>query len=423
MRTNTVLVSLLTVAVTACGNGSQPTTPPDAAPDAPPDAPVPGEAISIDTSSEPDLIAFRDGAGPWQSLPINGNLYEIEVHGPYLIAVVCDDGQGFTELYQVARTPDDDREQLFFCFDPEPFPTGSATGRMAQAGSVSLGFSTDRSTTPDWDFSLFADDDTYELAAIAGDRFAIRRGVTIAGRTAITPPINLAQEGVTLLPGNVSATNATAGENVTAQVSLITENFTFVRFPRGPAPAAKLVPDASLVPLDNQRISVNANEGERSRSVFRFDVREASDNAVVLPEALGDVSLAESAGKITATWDTLPTNDLVDMNVQASSEDFTQFWFHDLDISPAYLAATGATSMTIDVEIPSFDPAWRIDFSKEYFRGLSAFQFLADATTSSTVSQAINAPPAVAPRRPLTRPEVRELRRFSRTKLGPSELQ
>jgi hypothetical protein len=413
MRTKSVLIPLLTAAVTACGDGSQNNPTPDAPPDSPPDAELPGEPISIDTFGEPDLIAVKDGARPWRVLPVAGNLYEVDVHGPYILAVVCDDGAGFIELYQLARTLADDREQFFFCFEATKSTFGSAVGTMVQAGSVTVGFSTDTSPTENWGFDIFAEEGVHELFAQTPDRVAIRRDVTITGETAI-PPLDLAQEGIALVPANASATNATAGEQVSAQVSLVTPNFTFARLPRGPIASAKLVPDAALVVQDNQRLSVSAfSAGGGSRNVFRFDVREGSTD---------EITFTVAQDQVAVNWGTLPAHDLLDANLQANSEDFATFWFHDLDISPAFVAETNATSATIDTDIPGFRDEWKIDLDKEYFRSLSAIAFRADENATSSFSQVQNQGSTAAPRQPLTKREVRELRRHSSLKFASRNL-
>ena len=419
-RPRPILVSLLTAAVTACGGGSQNNPTPDAPPDSPPDAELPGEPISIDTFVEPDLIAVKDGARPWRALPVAGNLYEVEVHGPYILAVVCDDGTGLIEHYQLARTLADDREQFVFCFEPTKFVPGNAVGRMVQAGSVSVGFASDTSQTPDWDFDVFAGEGVHELVAQTPDRVAIRRDVAITATTTV-PQLDLAQEGVALVSANVSTTNATAAETVSAQVSLITTNFTFARFPRGPAASAKLVPDAALVVQDNQRLSVSAFGAGSSRNVFRFDVREGSTNEITFPAPLEGVSFTVAEDKVTASWGTLPAHDLLDTNLQANSEDFATFWFHDLDISPAFVAETGATSATIDTDIPGFRAEWKIDLDKEYFRSLSAIAFRAEENATSSVSQLQNPGSNAAPRQPLTKQE-RELRRYSSERFASRNL-
>jgi hypothetical protein len=97
------------------------------------------------------------------------------------------------------------------------------------------------------------------------------------------------------------------------------------------------------------------------------------------------------------------------MNVQAFDD--TTFKFHDLDVSAAYLAATGMTSMRLDVDIPGFDPAWRIDFALEHFRQFAAVKFAVNATLTSEIFDVAGLPPRAAKRRPLSKREVSELRR------------
>src|SRR5215467_11320791 len=73
--------------VVACG--SNPRGTPDGAP---PDM-APATTITITTGRPAALVAFRDGGtAPWQTATMKTpTSFEVQVHGPYLVSVVCND--------------------------------------------------------------------------------------------------------------------------------------------------------------------------------------------------------------------------------------------------------------------------------------------------------------------------------------------
>lgn len=72
-----------------------------------------------------------------------------------------------------------------------------------------------------------------------------------------------------------------------------------------------------------------------------------------------------TAGQIAATWSALPPFDSLEFSTSqqgaAHSSDFVE---HFVELSPSYVAATGATRAAFDVDVPGFDPAWRIDTTR-----------------------------------------------------------
>jgi hypothetical protein len=382
----------LLVLITACGGSS---SQPDAGDiDAPPDAPQgPGTAITVETDAAPSLIAYRDGAGAWKpAKTIDVDTFELDVHGPYIVTVACDDGVGNITTWQTASTPDDDRELFMSCasfFDASV----ALTGTMLQAGSVTASFFTDSSSAANWAFDLPIEAGVPDVIAFDANRILGRRDLTVTGDTAITPALDLTQ-GSTLVAAPLVATNAAATETVNASINITTKNATFVRLFRGAPAQTKVVPPGFLNLGERQSALVAASTGLGSRSIRRT-FRAGDPTDFTLPASLGAVSYAQPGANLQITWSTLPEHDIVDIYVDAFSEDFTTYTFHYLEISAAYIVATGATTMTLDTEIPGYKPEWRVDYTKEYYRSVSAYDFRDGETATSSTSEGVNVPPAL----------------------------
>ncbi|HEU0031793.1 MAG TPA: hypothetical protein VFQ53_14245 [Kofleriaceae bacterium] len=394
-----ILFGILTTTIIACGDDA-PTQPDGPKPeiDAAPDAPQPpGTAITVETDTvAPSLIAYRDGNGPWQSAKmIDVDTFELDVHGPYIVTVVCDDTVGDITTWQVARTPDDDAE-LFLPCSGLLSETHPVTGQMVQAGTVTLGFFTDRSQTTNWSFSIDAENGTKDLFAFNASRIAARRDLIVSGDTAVTPAVDLRQ-GVALVAAPLVAPNATADETVVSAINIFSGNQSFVRLFRGAASDTKVAPGSFLLVTDRQSAAVTARGVNGNSRTLRRGRFAAGDPAeFTLPEPFGGVAYVTSAtNQLEAHWNTLPEHDIVDVSLDAFTEDFSTFFFHDLEISAAYIAATGVTSMKLDTEIPDYRPEWRIDYTKEYNRTISALDFRATESATSTITETVNAPPAL----------------------------
>lgn len=388
--------STLLAATVIIGCGDSSSSRPDAGEiDAPPDTPQgPPTAIVVETDIAPSLIAYRDGANAWTTAKmIDADTFELEVHGPYIVTVACDDGAGNITTWQVARTPDDDREMFLPCFPPLGDPV-RLTGTMVQAGAVTAGFSTDRSTTASWGFDVRAEPGTVDLFAFDANGIVGRRDLAVTADLAVTPALDIT-EGTALVAAPLAATNATPQETVNASITLSTANATSAPIFRGSAALTKVAPAGFLRLTDRQSATVSARQGLASRAVRRARFLPGDATDFTLPGAIGPVSFAPDGAKLKATWSTLPEHDIVEITLDAFTEDFTTFFFHDVEISPAYITATGATSITIDTDIPGYLPAWRIDYTKEYFRSIFALALRATEIATSSISENVNAPPAL----------------------------
>lgn len=169
------LLFLLAAPGALLGCGSSPHEVPDAAP---PDMTVVGAAttIEITTGVPAALVAFRDGvAGAWQAATkTSATQFEAVVHGPYAVAVVCDDRLTspagtfhIWDTFETGRTLDDSHA---FSECDALAANHRVTGHMAQAGTVIVGGQFDSSATTGWDFTLSVPSGTYDLVATTGGR-------------------------------------------------------------------------------------------------------------------------------------------------------------------------------------------------------------------------------------------------------------
>jgi hypothetical protein len=104
------------------------------------------------------------------------------------------------------------------------------------------------------------------------------------------------------------------------------------------------------------------------------------------------VQFVVTNGQLAATWSTLPDHDALDASVFAFSTDVSTFWFHDVAVSAAFVAATGLTSIPFDVAIPGYRLQWHVDYAKEYSVDLAALRHAGNDTAASSASRDVNMP-------------------------------
>jgi hypothetical protein len=368
--------------------------------------------ITVVTDVPAGLVAYRDGDGAWQTAAFQAGRYELDVHGPYRVAAVCDYGDGTMDMLQVGRTPDDDREISWTCL--QNVTEHQVTGTMVQAGRLFLGLQT-ASVPANAQFTLDSASGARDVVAMSpatnADHIAIRR-ITVTGATVVTPPIDIAQEGAALLASPFTATNASGNESLVTSVRLRTKNETLGRVFNGGAAVAKIAPTSVLAAEDVQSVTVSAvSPTGGSRSVSR-SFREGDATRVTLPDALGGVQFTAGT-TMTAAWTALPEHEVVSLSIDSLVDN--KFWFHGVELSARFIAATGATSATIDTDLPGFKPAWKIDFATQpYTRTLDARRTVGAETQTSSQSESLDP----ASQRRIECISTRRRHTFPRTPLG-----
>jgi hypothetical protein len=390
MRKFSILFPLVSFnALTACDGTTDP-------------GPGPATTIAITSGKAPALVAFRDGlAATWQPATMKTpTSFEAAVHGPYVVSVVCEalprEGQSLPETltWQAARTLDDPHDLAAPC--DVPATAHAITGHMVQAGAVQLGSSAKSSDVADWDFALAAPTGSYDLIATTSDGIAVRRGVKIDGDLAVTPPIDVAKDGMALASVVFTTPNATPGEQLSVSVGLVTATNpgSPAAIYQGKIGTAKAAPDAALVSTDTQLVSLQALTGTASRSsrTLQRPFRMTDSTAFTLPAALGGVQWSVTSGQLSASWAALPELDVLRASVRGSSTGTTASSALALEMSPKFLAATGLTTSDLDTDIPSYKPEWKVDVTRPYTRSLTAAATKAGVVSTSEVAEDVSLP-------------------------------
>lgn len=373
-----VLLPLVSRALLACGDPG----------DSPPDA-GPATTIHISAIVAPALVTFRDGIdAAWQpAIAKTPTTFEIEVHGAYLLTVVCNDNGGLVTT-QTGQTPDEPQDLGSVCGRPEG--AHRVTGHMAQPGTVAFGPSVHGSAPAEWDFAFSVPDGTYDLLAAAGERVAIRRGIAVRADLAVTPALDLAQQGTPLVDVAFSAANATAGEALMAVVLLGTHTTAPLALYVGPNTSAKAAPEAALVATDDQTVSMRATSGTALRALRR-PFRVGGDPSFLLPPPMGAVQWAVEQGQLSVTLPARQPHDYLFAVAAGAGADSMTSVTHVLSLSAPYLEATGLRQATHTTDIPGYQPDWRIDFARPYSRFAEFEHIAGGAITTTSVTEQVNA--------------------------------
>ncbi len=354
--------------------------------------PAAGPPVTITVTSDAALalVAFREGVdGAWQRATMKTpTTFEAVVHGPYVITSVCDNVPGkLVSTSQIARTPDEEHEIAVGCASVLVWP--AITGRMIQAGRVQLDRDTEVSATTNWDFSLSVPPGTYDLLAATADRFALRRGIVVSVNTAVTPAIDLAQEGAAFAQVALTVSNAAPDEVVAASVHLDQPGG---RSPlslyRGPIATAKVAPDAALSATDAQSASIQATAGPALRA-RRRPFRVGGNTAYTLPDPVAGVQWDVASRDLSVSWTSVPAFDSFSVYASGLSNG-ENGQSHRLELSPRFVEATGITDATIDTQIAGYKPEWRIDFAREYSRQVFVQSLANGEVATSSITETVN---------------------------------
>jgi len=369
-------VATLAVASLAAGCGSSDNR---NAPDG--GSPLPGAVVTVHTGVPPALLAIRDEASlDWRLLtPSTASTFDIVMpSGPYRIAVVCAaadrDGVAVTEY---ARTPEDDATLVNVCDPATPF---DVTGTVAQSGSIAFaGNGEGAAGATNWFFDFQVSPGTFDLVLLPGDFSVAYDGIAIRRDIAITGDLDLGVIDLTkgmqpLVPMRVTGITVAAGD-VLRSSTLLEAGGAFVvlgrpAFDQSPGPKewnAALAPAGVLRATDHQYLSVGANRPstDGSSSSFRSIRREVhlGDPAeVTLPDPFDSVAFEMSPDRLTATWSKLPGESAVSLTRTEFSDDFSSDTSYELELTARFIAATGATTATLEVtDLPGFKAAWLLD--------------------------------------------------------------
>jgi hypothetical protein len=350
----------------------------------PPVNPTPA-TIHVTSAVAPVLVAFQDGFNVDWKTAAASTAVDVTVHGPYTVAVVCQEPDAW-RTWQFAGTPDDDTTLTTPCATPPA--RHKVTGHVLRAGSVYLADASAHSTTDDWNFELSVPSGTYDLIATTeiehpqgDDRIAVQRGIAVTGDLALSTAIDVDRDGmalasVALTPDSPLPKNS--HETLQAVVDLQTSfSLAPAQIYDGPAGSALVAPDAALTADDLQTATLEAVKSNSPagtviarglRATFRFG--DATD--FTLPSGIVGVAWSIDHGDLSVALPQLPELDVLQVIATGASGDGAKTASLELDITSNYFGATQLARPKLDTSLPGFQPAWQIDVSKAYSRSVAS---------------------------------------------------
>jgi len=355
-------LALALLAACSGSNGHHQVVIVDAPIDVTPDVPPTAVELAV-YGTPPSLVAYRDGAGAWQT-PVadsSGN-YTLNVSVDYQVVVVCHDSANADSVLLEATA--NDGRQFVFCSIPTsgtPPTTVAMTGHMVQAGDVWLG-DTASSTTAPWDFTLNVTPGTHDLiASSAAHGLVIRRDqmVTAAGALA---PIDVASEGTAMTPVNLTI-GGLGSDMLTTELDLFLQHD--VAMWSGSTPALYAPPSSLLTASDFEFLFAEAYTPTTAR--YADTQFTGTETTLDLPAAL--TGIVFGPGK--ASWGTLPAYDQISLDLQQTR---TLGLEQTVQATKGWIDATHATALAFDANPPGFDASWSIDPSASYGKMFQAMQ-------------------------------------------------
>ncbi len=359
----------------ACGSGS---AQPDASQSH--DAPVLVEGpnpITIHLAAPTNYIRYRNGTSGWgQPERISPLEYRVHVDDAYEVLVACQSEHrailyADSELH--GRSVADGDDYFAGCFElaaPPPSTTVFVSGRMAQAGTVTLGgdLAWTASQPAPWQFRLHMTPGKYDLIAQDRDRIAIRRSLKALSSTTVET-IDLDREGVAFESVPFTVPGLTTTEKLLGSISVRTPGGSADIV--GTADVLHVVPAALVQPTDEQLVSIAAYTANTSRT-FRAPL-DGTQTFQLMP-LLGEHSFTFSVPNnrsLRAEWTNLPTFDGLHLFIASNTHSYR------VNVTKHFLDASHR--MYVAVEEPlDFDDDWRVSLRSDYYRDIGVIRTTGD---------------------------------------------
>lgn len=362
-------VAAALLALAACSSHHDAQSPDARSPDAAPDSPGVGNVVTIDLGGvTPDLIAYRDGTGAWQTPTASGvGTYPIHVTDAYTVLAVCVDPTYGPDVESISQTfsgegPSASMGCGFGPPPPLPPPTEAVMGQMLEAGQIVLGDSASSTTAP-WTYDLQVPMGNHDLIAIGTDnKIELMHGLAV--NAPMTLNVDLAN-GAALIPVDETVNGTLPAELVATHTLLVTEN-EFIDFDQADGTNGFVIPTALLAPSDEQRFRVSATTATTDRWV---SITPPGPATVTLLPPLTGVTFGAAGGDLEVTFGALPEIDAVNAYVYSTTSNLGE----NLTVSASFLAKTGTQHLVIDTSAPGFQPSWRVDLTQGPSSGFSAY--------------------------------------------------
>lgn len=322
--------------------------------------PVP---ITIQLDDPPYLVLFREGTqGAWRpARQLKDTTYEARVRGPYTVMAVCSNGlEAFTSF--TSQTPRDPRLVEVECtsFDE---PTVELEVSMVQPGLIALGNALAVSRTADWLGWLSVVPGVRDLVASDNERLLLQRGLEVA-EGLMLPQIDLTG-APEMAEVDFRVTNAPLEGVLSVATFLSTAGVAQPAIYRGALPA-RVAPNELLTAADQQLVSVRSTVSTDTATIMhiarRNNFRVGDRTATPFVNPLESYQLqVDGNADVQAAW--TPSGRLDAIEVYAYDEAGR---FVDHVASSAYLRATGLASLSLETDLPGYEPAWGIDTAGFY---------------------------------------------------------
>jgi hypothetical protein len=262
---------------------------------------------------------------------------------------------------------------------------------MAQAGTMVFGDHLEGSGTPGWQFQFFVPDGAYDLLAATADRMAIQRQISISADVTL-PTVDVVADGTPLADVAFTATNAASGEQLRASVLVGTAGSVQAGLYFGPSASAKVAPESLLTATDSQTVSLHAMNGTAGRALRR-PFRVGGDTAYTLPDPLGGIQWTAGTGKLAVSWTTRPEQDYIGAFAVGTSPDGRDSATVSVDLSVAFLAATGIETASLVNDAPGYQPEWNVDLTNQYSREIDFQSVTNGLIATNWDTELVNAAP------------------------------
>jgi hypothetical protein len=322
----------------------------------------PSNIVNLFTNITPDFIAYRNGGGgAWQTPtgPLGSPVYyDFAVDNDFEVVVVCDNGGSGSafdaEQYGFTYAGDGPEVQAP-CTQPQaspdvPSPT-TITGTMVQAGTVAIGGVSDGSATGPWTYSIQMLSGVHDVLAIDTANNAVYdTGLMFGAGSATGPAIDTGSGGAPLVSQPLMISNLGSS---TLQVLDTVCSTDCELVSDGSAAIALSMPLSELTDFDAQFFQVVAEDavGFRETSLDVFGPALPPTDYPLLPDFVATFSDG------TASWMALPTVTYTTVNLLVTSSTSDQA----VTVTPSWVVATGATSLSFDTSAPGYLPAWQVD--------------------------------------------------------------
>lgn len=394
--------------------------------------------VHVNSQTTPLLVAYRDGFDTsgqplaWTMATGDLKMVTFSAHDAYSVAVVCQVDANTVLTWQAFHTVDDDTSDtvkeptLQTPCNAAPPARNQVTGTLVQAGFAHLDDADFQSSSPAASITLEVPDGTFDLVASTDladasmNKTLIRRNVMISSSNSSSLLLGVvdASTGSAQVALSLSLNNPPdpkkSTETVEATVDVTTKNNA------GPGRVSHAqydlknqeinifaLPNAALTSDDTQNATFIGSDHPKptvmtTRSITKpFSVGDDTATGMsgfTLPAKISIPSWGFDQNRLSVALPALPAlDDLTIETAGTSSTDATKNAKYMINITKNYFTDTTLARPVFDTNITGFQPAWKIDFTKQYSRQITSERDVFDMGVfvdheTSQFAEDVNAP-------------------------------